>query len=242
MSSKGGIIIENKVLKLKELIESEENKILKQIFNDILKLNIKEIRYNKNIQLSNISEYEFELVKVNALLESGEDVEMYLKMIKNTRIKESIFCYWCSIYEEELMKAKETDNIDILINKVLISELDKTKYSSKFSSYAEILEEYFPAPYEIYNLSRERKMNAIEFIIDIFVGGSSPEMIYPIETADVLSDLSPYYLVKKDNVKLLVNIKNWVLEITLLPTDTNDKKFIYGKNRFRNCGKLKLKK
>ena len=93
MSSKGGIIIENKVSKLKKLIESEDNKILKQILNDILKLNIKEIKYNKNIQLSNISEYEFELVKVNAILESGEDVEMYLKMIKNTRIKESIFFY-----------------------------------------------------------------------------------------------------------------------------------------------------
>lgn len=131
LSSKGGIIIENKVLKLKNLIESEDNKILKQILNDILKLNIKEIKYNKNIQLSNISEYEFELVKVNAILESGEDVEMYLKMIKNTRIKESIFCYWCSIYEEELMKVKESDNIDILINKVLISELDKTKYQKR---------------------------------------------------------------------------------------------------------------
>lgn len=131
LSSKGGIIIENKVLKLKQLVESEDNKILKQIFKDILKLNIKEIKYNKNIQLSNISEYEFELVKVNAILESGEDVEMYLKMIKNTRIKESIFCYWCSIYEEELMKAKESDNIDILINKVLISELDKTKYQKR---------------------------------------------------------------------------------------------------------------
>lgn len=131
MSSKGGIIIENKVSKLKKLIESEDNKILKQILNDILKLNIKEIKYNKNIQLSNISEYEFELVKVNAILESGEDVEMYLKMIKNTRIKESIFCYWCSIYEEELMKAKEKNNIDILINKVLISELDKNKYQKR---------------------------------------------------------------------------------------------------------------
>ena len=131
LCSKGGLIIENKVLKLKQLIESQENKILKQIFNDILKLNIKEIKYNKNIQLSNISEYEFELVKVNAILESGEDVEMYLKMIKNTRIKESIFCYWCSIYEEELMKAKETENMDILINKVLISELDKTKYQKR---------------------------------------------------------------------------------------------------------------
>lgn len=52
-------------------------------------------------------------------------------MIKNSKIKESIFCYWCSIYEEELMKAKEKNNIDILINKVLISELDKNKYQKR---------------------------------------------------------------------------------------------------------------
>ena len=64
-------------------------------------------------------------------MESNEEVEMYLKMIKNTKIKESIFCYWCSIYEEELMKAKELENIDIFINKVLISELDKTKYQKR---------------------------------------------------------------------------------------------------------------
>ena len=56
---------------------------------------------------------------------------MYLKMIKNTKIKESIFCYWCSIYEEELMKAKELENMDIFINKVLISELDKSKYQKR---------------------------------------------------------------------------------------------------------------
>lgn len=131
LNSKGGIIIDNKVLKLKELIESEDNKIIKQILDDVLKLGIKEIKYDKNIQLSNISEYEFELVKVKAILESDEEVEMYLKMIKNTRIKESIFCYWCSIYEEEMMKARELENIDILINKVLISELDKTKYQKR---------------------------------------------------------------------------------------------------------------
>ena len=40
-----------------------------------------------------MSEYEFELIKVNAILETDEEVEMYLKMIKNNKIKESIFCY-----------------------------------------------------------------------------------------------------------------------------------------------------
>ena len=111
------------------MVESENKNIIKEILNNVLELGIKEINYDKNIQLSNISEYEFELVKVNAILESGEDVEMYLKMIKNTRIKESIFCYWCSIYEEEFLKAKDLENIDVFINKVLISELDKSSSS-----------------------------------------------------------------------------------------------------------------
>jgi len=131
LNSKGGIIIENKVLNLKKLIESEDNIKLKEILNNVLKLEIKDIKYEKNLQLSNISEYEFELVKVILILESNEEIEMYLKMIKNSRIKESIFCYWCSIYEEELMKAKELENIDIFINKVLISELEKTKYQNR---------------------------------------------------------------------------------------------------------------
>lgn len=132
LNSKGGIIIENKVLKLKELIKNkDDNEIFKEILNNVLNLEIKEIIYDKNLQLSNISEYEFELVKIKAILESDEELEVYLKMIKNTKVKESIFCYWCSIYEEELLKAKEIENIDMFLNKVLISELNKTKYQKR---------------------------------------------------------------------------------------------------------------
>lgn len=131
LNSKGGIIIEKTVVNLKKLTESEDRTILKDVLNNILELEIKEIQYDKNVQLNNISEYEFELIKVKAILEKDEEVEMYLKMIKNTRIKESIFCYWCSIYEEELMKAKELENAEIFINKVLISELDDTKYQKR---------------------------------------------------------------------------------------------------------------
>lgn len=125
---KGGIIIENKVAKLKALMECDENHIIKQVLNNVLHLNIKEIKYDKNLKLSNISEYEFELIKVKAMLETDEEIEIYLKIIKNSRIKESIFCYWCTIYDEELMKAKELDNMDVIINKVAISELKKSRY------------------------------------------------------------------------------------------------------------------
>ena len=113
------------------MVESEDKCIIKSILEDVLNLEIKEIKYDNNLKLANMSEYEFELVKVKAILETDEEVEMYIKMIKNTRVKESIFCYWCSIYEEEMMKAKELENIDIFINKVLISELDKTKYQKR---------------------------------------------------------------------------------------------------------------
>ena len=61
-------------------------------------------------------------------LSTEEEIEMYLKMVKRSKIKESIFCYWCTIYEEELLKAREKEKIEPIINKVLISELNKKKF------------------------------------------------------------------------------------------------------------------
>lgn len=135
--------------------------------------------------------------------------------------------------------------IDYLLDKdnnlpalTLRKELDKDKYESKLSMYDEVLKEYFDESYEIYNLSRSKKMNIVENLIDTFI---VPE-IGPVSTADALSDLSPYYLVKKDDLKFLVNIKNYVLEIIELPNNISDKKIIYNRNIFRNCGRLNLRR
>lgn len=117
-------------------------------------------------------------------------------------------------------------------------KLDRNKYKNKVVMYSEVLKEYYPESYEIFVLSRTKKLNFIELILDTFIAPS----IGPVSTADELGDLSPYYLVKKDDLKLLVNIKNYTLEVIELPFNTNDKKFIYKKNKFRNCGKLKLSK
>lgn len=106
-------------------MNNEDKEVLKKVLNQELDLGIKEIKYDKNLQLSNAAEYEFELVKCKIILDDNKEVEMYLKMIKNNKIKESIFCYWCTIYEEELFK---TNDVESVINKVLITELDKTKY------------------------------------------------------------------------------------------------------------------
>ncbi len=117
-------------------------------------------------------------------------------------------------------------------------ELDKNKYKNKMTMYNEVLKEYYSESYDIYILSRTKKLNFIELVLDTFI---APE-IGPVSTADELGDLSPYYLVKKDDLKLLVNIKNYVLEVIELPSNINNKKFAYKKNKFINCGKLKLVK
>ena len=52
-------------------------------------------------------------------------------------------------------------------------------YKQIYPKTSEVLKEYYPEPYEIYTLTRSKNMNAIEFIIDFFIGGSSPEMIFP---------------------------------------------------------------
>lgn len=120
----------------------------------------------------------------------------------------------------------------------LRKELNKDKYKNKLTMYEEVLKDNFDESYEIYVLSRSKKLNVVDLVIDTL---TVPE-IGPVSTADALSDLSPYYLIKKDNLKLLVNIKNYILEIVELPSNTDDKKIIYEKNVFRNSGKFNLKR
>lgn len=131
MFFKGGIFIESKNTKvqlIKKLVNGDDKEILKQILINTLKLNIKQIQYQKNIKMRDISEYEFELVKTKAIISKDEELYIYLKLIKKSRIKESIFCYWCSIYEEELAKVEKKEVAETTLNKVIISELNKKKY------------------------------------------------------------------------------------------------------------------
>lgn len=113
-------------------------------------------------------------------------------------------------------------------------KLHKTKYKNKVDAYSKVLKEYYSEPWEIYVLSVSKKLNIIEKVLDLFTGGD-------YNLIKDASDLSPYYLVKKDDTSLLVNIKDWTLFVIELPTNTNNKKFSYKENKFINCGKLKLR-
>lgn len=116
---------------------------------------------------------------------------------------------------------------------VMRKELDRAKYKNKISSYDIILKEYFPKPWELYSLAKNEKMSKLENVLDVLTGGLT------YGTVKELSDLSVYCLAVKDNLKLLINIKDWVLEVKELPDNINQKKFAVGNKVFRNCGKIK---
>ena len=152
-----------------------------------MKLDIKEIKYDKNVQLSNITEYEFELIKVKAILETKEEIEMYLKLIKSTRVKESIFCYWCTIYEEELID--KTSDIECIVNKVLISDLTKTKYQKRVfltieNNTTQILQTGTEVDFiEIANYIKENKneINQFEKLEEYFPDGEKDVLLVGIK-------------------------------------------------------------
>ena len=65
------IIIENnKVKKLKNIIEKSDKQLVK-ILREILHIQIDKINVEKQLRLKNISEYEFEVIKTKAQLEDG---------------------------------------------------------------------------------------------------------------------------------------------------------------------------
>ena len=129
------------------------------------------------------------------------------------------------------------DNDNSLPALSMKKELDKNKYEMNEKGYKQILKDYYTEPWEIYDLLRsENKGKLASFVSDWIIGAGA------IETIDALKDRTPYYLVKKDGLKFLVNIHDYILEVIELPENTNDKKFVYGKNKFKQFKKLELKK
>ncbi len=101
---------------------------MKDLLNEIINTTIEKISFQDVLKLSNMSEYEFNVIKTKIFLENKTENEVYFKIVKNSRIKESIFCYWSLIYEEELKNKNFEKKEDAFLNKVIISELTRKKF------------------------------------------------------------------------------------------------------------------
>jgi len=111
---------------------SFNKKEFNNFLNKLLNIKIFEISFIKILKYEFISEYEFSLYKYKIETENNYEIEIYLKLIKTNKIKQSIFCYWSQIYEEELEKKK----CEKSINRILIRDKEINEY--KRSIFLEI--------------------------------------------------------------------------------------------------------
>ena len=116
---------------LKKIFEEENNApMINDLISKVLGLKVKRTKFDSITKFENISEYEFSLIKTLCNLEMEDNIEIYFKVIKKDRIKESLFCYWCALYEEKFQECKENSNMATIINNVVISEVGMERYKN----------------------------------------------------------------------------------------------------------------
>lgn len=104
-------------------ILSKEN--IKKIMEIIFKKEIIEINIEGIEHFESIIEYNFSLTKVNIVYKNNQKDELYIRIIKGGKIKESIFCYWSYLYEEYI-KNKKVEN-EKSIQKAIITQIESPK-------------------------------------------------------------------------------------------------------------------
>lgn len=132
--NKGGTLIKistDNINALTKIIKDYKNtQMINDLITNVLKLDISNAKYDRILEFKDISEYEFSLIKTKCQL-NEEEIEVYFKIVKKDRIKESIFCYWCLIYREEINNLEDKSQIkNNFLNKVLISELERERYKN----------------------------------------------------------------------------------------------------------------
>ena len=74
--------------------------------------------------------YDFSAIKLKVMVnnqKSKEEVDLFIKLVKKDKIKESIFCYWSLLYDE-LFKHYDVSEFTSVINKVRITETESEEY------------------------------------------------------------------------------------------------------------------
>ena len=111
------------------------------LLNDLTKLNLSDIEFEDLKNMKDSSGYDFSTIKLKTIIETecfeNSEIELYIKMIRKDRIKESIFCYWSLLYDEKFKDYEESE-FTTVINKVTITETECQEY--KHSVLLEIKE------------------------------------------------------------------------------------------------------
>lgn len=130
----------------KEMLEGlkEGKEIIEELLEKVLNTQIKSIEFAGTEHFDTITEYDFSLFKIKLICQDNIQKEVYLKMIKGGKIKESIFCYWSLLYEEYLKNNVERE--ETMPPKAIITQTTANESTSsivltlnpKLNYYAEI--------------------------------------------------------------------------------------------------------
>ena len=70
------------------------------LLEELLNLKFNDYKFNSIEKLNSVIEYNFSLVQVRVTLQTGEQKQIFIKLIQGGMIKESIFCYSSLLYEK----------------------------------------------------------------------------------------------------------------------------------------------
>ncbi len=116
---------------LKDIFRDEKcSHMINDLVSSVLGLKVEKIEFEHIKKFETISEYEFSMVKAKCYLGMEDCVDIFFKIIKNDKIKESLFCYWCLLYEEQLKEKNKEINMTTIINNVIISEVGMERYKN----------------------------------------------------------------------------------------------------------------
>lgn len=96
-----------------------------QLLEDILKVSISDLDFKGREYFNSITDYDFSLIKLRIKYTNQKEDEIYLKMIRGGKIKESIFCYWSILYEEFLKNNQSFEQS--IVQKAIITQVMSDK-------------------------------------------------------------------------------------------------------------------
>lgn len=107
------------------------------LLKDLTRLDIKNIKFEDLKNMGDSSGYDFSIIKLKAIINTenkGEpntneqdEKDLYIRIIRKDRIKESIFCYWSLLYDEKFRNLEESEFTSV-ISKVKITETENQEY------------------------------------------------------------------------------------------------------------------
>ncbi len=115
---------------LKVILMPKNKEITINLLNEISKLDIIDFEYEQLKYMKTIAEYQFTMIKIKVILKDQTNADIYLKLIPKDRIKESIFCYWCILYDEKFKEYEDSEFSSIVSKvKIIESESEKNNHS-----------------------------------------------------------------------------------------------------------------